>query len=151
MAKNYQPIAMLFTTGLHNVVLPTLFHVVNNIKQDHSYTQNRKWTERSLESEPLKFMSPRMSQYACSLCRLWPVNCIFWPMETLDWLFRHYSGQSIAYKLGDMWHCWVVLLFLPYTVCYTQFCQYQIVQYCWQPQYELRGQHNIAQSFYTAS
>ena len=61
-------------------------------------------------------MSPRMSQYACPLCRFWPVNSIFWPMETLDWLFRHYPGQSIAYKLGDMWHCWVVLLFIPYTV-----------------------------------
>ena len=27
---------------------------------------------------------------------VWPVNCIFWPIETLNWLFRHYSGQSIA-------------------------------------------------------
>ena len=24
-----------------------------------------------------------MSHYACSLCRFWPVNCIFWPIKTL--------------------------------------------------------------------
>ena len=62
-------------------------------------------TESSLESEPSKFMSPRMSHYACSLCRFlasqlhflanrnaglaipplfWPVNCI---------------------KIGGMLHC----------------------------------------------
>ena len=46
-------------------------------------------------------MSPRMSHYACSLCRCWPVNCIFWHIETLDWLFRHYSGQSCnCIKIG---------------------------------------------------
>ena len=44
----------------------------------------------------MRFLSPRMSHYACSLCRFWPVNCIFRAIKTLDWLFRHYSGQSIA-------------------------------------------------------
>ena len=24
-----------------------------------------------------------MTHYGCSLCRFWPVNCIFWPIETL--------------------------------------------------------------------
>ena len=23
-------------------------------------------------------------------------NCLFWPIGTLNWPFRHYSGQSIA-------------------------------------------------------
>ena len=29
-AKNHQPVAMLLRTGLNNLVLPTLFEVVNN-------------------------------------------------------------------------------------------------------------------------
>ena len=36
-AKNHQPVAMLLRTGLNNVVLPTLFKVVNNGEQ-HCYT-----------------------------------------------------------------------------------------------------------------
>ena len=38
-------------------------------------------TEGPLKSEPLQFVPPRMS----------PVNCLFWPIEPLDWQFRHYS------------------------------------------------------------
>jgi hypothetical protein len=39
-AKNDQVVAMLMKTGLNNVLLPTLFTVVNNIEQ-HCYTQFR--------------------------------------------------------------------------------------------------------------
>ena len=39
-AKNYQPVAMLLRTRLNNVVLPTLFKVVDNIEQ-HCYTRFR--------------------------------------------------------------------------------------------------------------
>ena len=31
--------------------------------------------------------SPRNSHYTCSLCRLWPVFCIFWLIKALYWLF----------------------------------------------------------------
>ena len=37
-ANNRQPVAMLLGTRLHNVVLPTLFKIVNNIEQ-HCYSR----------------------------------------------------------------------------------------------------------------
>ena len=43
--------------------------------QDHSREMNSRAT-------PLKFVCPRISHYAFSQ----PVNCIFWPIETLNWL-----------------------------------------------------------------
>ena len=30
-----------------------------------------------------------MSPYACSLCRFWAINCIFWPIETLKYTARN--------------------------------------------------------------
>ena len=85
------------------VISPVLFNIHINENEmrarsraDYVWAQYREQTVGSLESEPLKFVSPRMSHYACSLCWFWPANCIFWPIKTLNWLFRHYSGQSIA-------------------------------------------------------
>ena len=40
MAKNDHVVAMLMKTGLNNVLLPTLFTVVNNIEQ-YCYTRVR--------------------------------------------------------------------------------------------------------------
>jgi hypothetical protein len=40
MAKNDHVVAMLMKTGLNNVLLPTLFTVVNNIEQ-YCYTRAR--------------------------------------------------------------------------------------------------------------
>ena len=42
-----------------------------------------KLNRGSHQTEPWKFVSPRMSHYACSLCMFWPVRWIFWPIETL--------------------------------------------------------------------
>ena len=52
---------------------------------------NRILTEVIIGSEALKFVFPRISHYACSLC-------IIWPIETLDWIFFHYSGQLHKYR-----------------------------------------------------
>ena len=89
--------------GSLNVKLPALWKsLVNNNHIDclqwyptELLSQNRKRL-KSQSSRNLSSLSPRMSHHACSLCRSWPVNCIFWPIETLDWLVCHYSGHSIA-------------------------------------------------------
>ena len=48
------------------------FRLVENMLRRCLYTQQK--INRSLKLELLKFMIPRMSHYACSLCRFWPVN-----------------------------------------------------------------------------
>ena len=45
----------------------------------HSIGMNRRTTH-------LKFVCPRMSQLRTLLAFPQPVNCIFWPIETLNWL-----------------------------------------------------------------
>ena len=54
-------------------------------------------TEVPLALEALKFVSSRISHYACCPPLLWPVIDIFWPINTLYWLAAPPSGQSTAY------------------------------------------------------
>ena len=48
-----------------------------------------KQKAQQLELEHLKFAPSHVPphSHACLLCRFQPVNCIFWPIETLIWLF----------------------------------------------------------------
>lgn len=39
------------------------------------------------------------------IIQLLRINCVFWPMEALHWLFHHYS---------DLLHYRLALLFIPY-------------------------------------
>jgi hypothetical protein len=58
-----------------------------------SKAQNKVYTEGPLTSEALKFLSSRMSHYACWPPFSYPVNDIFWPINTLYWLAAPPSGQ----------------------------------------------------------
>ena len=57
-AKKHRPVAMLLRTGLINVVMPTLFKVVNNIDQ-HCYTP---------------FSLNNVVQCCWQLCTIWPAQ-----------------------------------------------------------------------------
>ena len=47
------------------------------------------WAAKLIFTEPGTSVVNMRIEY----CRFWRVNCIFWPIETLNWQFRHYSGQ----------------------------------------------------------
>ena len=56
----------------------TVFELSCTKTQVHSIRMNSRATQ-------LKFVCPRMSYYAC-YCIISAVNCIFWSIETLNWL-----------------------------------------------------------------
>ena len=56
--------------------------------------QNRKWTEMQLES------LLRMSHYLSSLYRFWPVNCVFWPIESLNMAVPPFLWPINCLKIG---------------------------------------------------
>ena len=69
--------------------------------------QNKDHTEGQLTSEALKFVSSRISHYACCPPLLWPVNDKFWPLNTLYWLAARLLASKpyiFAYKNEDTLH-----------------------------------------------
>ena len=57
-----------------------------------------RYTEVPLASEPLKFVSSRMSHYACCPPLLGKVNDIFWPLNSLYWEAIGASGKTCTSK-----------------------------------------------------
>ena len=82
MAKNDQVVVILMKTGLNNVLLPTLFTVVNNIEQMNIVTPNSilLTTVNNVGSKTLFNLVKQRAQrfYVCSKLQQTRTNCNFY-------------------------------------------------------------------------
>ena len=68
-----------------------------------------------------------------------PVNCVFWPIETLNWLV----AASKLHKHRGMLHCWVALLSIRYTMV---LASWEICHRC--AKVLLAAEHKIQLAYY---